>query len=56
MEGSHEDRSVEHDIRIAFRCEIARMFYADRGHVNVWNGSTVGAEGTARLGGNRGRG
>ena len=43
-------------MRMALRWEIARMSLAVKGHVNVWKGRTVGAEGTVRLGGRRGRG
>jgi len=54
--GSQGERSVEHEILSAFRCEIIRMSLAVRGQVKVWNGSTVGADGTVRLAGGRGRG
>ncbi len=48
-------RRVEQDILSAFRCEIMRMSLADKGHVNVWKGRTVGADGTVKLLGSWGR-
>ncbi len=42
-------RSVEHEIRRAFRCEIIRMSLADSGHVKVWKGRTVGAAGMVKV-------
>jgi len=43
------DRSVEKEIRTAFLWAIVRISNAERGHVKVWKGSTVGADGIARF-------
>lgn len=55
MAGIHGDRRVEHEILRAFLCDIIRISFAVSGHVKVWNGKTVGADGTDKLGGGRSR-